>query len=374
MSSSRRDPVGEAALLRAQAERLAAENAALRAGNAGLVAENGRLRTRVAELEGQVAALSEQVATLSRLVFGTSSEKSAGKTATPEDPKQRTGGVDGAGRRRRGQQPGSRGHGRRDYSQLPTREVIHDVPECDRVCPRCGAVYVAFGGETCEQVDWEVRLIRIVHRRPTYRRGCRCPVRGVLSAPPPAKPIPRGRFTAGFLARLVVEKCVLGRPVHRIVAALAFDGLALPEGTVAGVLASVSTLLTPLEAAIRARNAAAAHLHADETGWWVFEEVEGKANHRWWLWVFLGCDTEVFRIERSRSAAVLAEHLGIELTAGTLPEGRTLLVSSDFYTAYQALAGARGGRPALVLGAHPQVLHPGRGRPWRSRRPDGGVV
>ena len=43
-------------------------------------------------------------------------------------------------------------------------------------------------------------------------------------APAVAKPIAKGRFTAGFLARLVTEKFVLGRPVHRIVAALAFEG------------------------------------------------------------------------------------------------------------------------------------------------------
>src|SRR5450755_341913 len=35
----------------------------------------------------------------------------------------------------------------------------------------------------------------------------------------------KGLFTAGFLARLAYEKHVLGRPVHRIVQALAADGL-----------------------------------------------------------------------------------------------------------------------------------------------------
>ena len=93
------------------------------------------------------------------------------------------------------------------------------------MCPCCGAVYVAFGEETCEQIDWLVELIRIVHRRRTYRRTCRCPgVRGVLVAPAVPKAIGKGRFTTGFLARLLVEKFVLGRPTHRIVAALAHDG------------------------------------------------------------------------------------------------------------------------------------------------------
>jgi transposase len=312
---------------RGEAERLAAENTVLRA--------------RVAELEGQVAALSEKVATLTRLVFGASSEKKEkGKPAEPEPDDADGGG--GSGRRRRGQQPGSRGHGRRDYSDLETVEEIHDVPEGDRFCPHCGAAYVPFGEECCEQIDWQVRIVRIVHRRPTYRRTCRCPVRGVLAAPPPRKAIGKGRFTTGFLARLLMEKFVLGRPVHRIVAALAADGLDVAEGTLAGVFAALSDLLGPLAAAIQARNAAAAHLHVDETSWSVFEAVQGKDGHRWWCWVFVGPDTTVFRIAKSRSLQVLAEQLGVDVAAGELPEGRALLLSSDFYAVYQALGSLDG--------------------------------
>jgi transposase len=202
---------------------------------------------------------------------------------------------------------------------------------------------VPFGEECCELIDWQVRLVRVVIRRPTYRRGCRCPVRGVLAAPPALKPIGKGRFTTGFLARLLVEKFVLGRPTHRIAAALAHDGLDLAEGTLAGVLAACSDLLAPLTDKISERNAAAAHLHVDETRWQVFAAVEGKDSHRWWLWVFAGPDTTVFRIAPSRSLKVLTTQLGVEHDPDTgalpdaLPAGRRLLLSSDFYTVYQSV-------------------------------------
>ena len=115
---------------RAQAQRLTADNVALRA--------------RVAELEGQVGALAEKVSVLARMAFGTSSEKAArpvagGVGATGEAGE--AGGDDPGGgpdKRGRGQRRGGRGHGRRDYSHLPTREEIHDVAEAERVCPRCG--------------------------------------------------------------------------------------------------------------------------------------------------------------------------------------------------------------------------------------------
>jgi transposase len=317
---------------RGEAQRLAADNVALRA--------------RVAELEGQVGALAEKVSVLARMAFGTSSEKAARPAPGGEGATGGAGGDDpagGPGKRGRGQQRGGRGHGRRDYSHLPTREVIHDVPEAERVCPRCGAGYARFGQECCEQIDWQVRLTRIVHRRPTYRRSCRCPVRGVLVAPPVPKAIGKGRFTTGFLARLLVEKFVLGRPAHRIVAALAHDGLHLAEGTLAGVFAACSDLLGPLAELISDRNAAAAHLHIDETSWNVYAAVEGKDSHRWWCWVFVGPDTTVFTIAPSRSLKVLTDQLGIPVDPDTgalpdaLPEGRQVLLSSDFYTVYQAL-------------------------------------
>ena len=256
---------------RAEAERLAADDVVLRA--------------RVVDLEGQVGALTEKVSVLAKLAFGKSSEKKAKQAPGEDDPTAAQDGQDGQEKPGRGQRRGSRGHGRRDYSHLPTREEIHDVPEGERVCPRCGAGYAPFGQECCEQIDWQVALTRIVHRRPTYRRTCRCPVRGVLVAPPVPKAIGKGRFTTGFLARLLCEKFVLGRPAHRIVAALAHDGLELAEGTLAGVFATLSSLLAPLAEAISGRNSAAAHLHVDETSWSVFAAVQGKDSHRWSCWV-----------------------------------------------------------------------------------------
>jgi len=36
-------------------------------------------------------------------------------------------------------------------------------PDATLACPRCGAVYAQFRDETCEQLDWQVSLVRIVH-------------------------------------------------------------------------------------------------------------------------------------------------------------------------------------------------------------------
>jgi len=337
---------------------------------------------RLAAAEARIEELTGQVAVLARMLFGRSSEKASAGTggagpshaAHPGD--QSTAGEDAGAQSKpkRGQRPGSAGHGRRDYSHLDTREQIHDVPPDQRVCPRCGRVFETLGSQSSEQIDWQVHLTRIVHRRMRYRRACPCPAdragpRTVIAPPAPA-PIAKGRFTAGFDARLLYEKYLLGLPVHRIVKALAADGLEAPEGTLAGVLKALAGLLEPLESAIRARNAAAVHVHSDETTWRVYEQVEGKTGHRWWLWVFIAADTVVFRMDSTRSTSVLETHFGINRADGELPDGRRLLLSTDFYVAYQSLARLDGVDP-LWCWAHIRRYfvragdaHPYLG-PWR---------
>ena len=326
----------------AEVARLVRENEALAGRNAALMAENVALREQVADLR-------EQVSVLSRLVFGRSSEKKRQAPALDAEPDVADGSGEGeAGqpqRRKRGQQPGSAGHGRRDYSHLETHEVVHDLDEADRTCKRCGTAYAPFGEERCEQIDWRVTVVRVVHRRRSYRRACRCAVPALVCPPPPPKPIGKGRFTSQFLARLLVGKYVLGQPVHRIVAGLAHDGFDVAEGTLTGALRAVSPLLAPLFQAICDRNVGAGHLHVDETSWKVFAAVPGKDGHRWWLWVFVAPDTTVFRLAPTRSTKVLAEHLGIDVAAGALEPGRQLLISSDFFTVYQCLATVDGVDP-----------------------------
>jgi len=303
---------------------------------------------RLASAEARIEELVEQVAVLSRMLFGRSSEKASAGAADPHA----TDGVgeqgEGSGdtgsdgdRSKRGQRPGSKGHGRRDYSHLDSHEEIHDVPPDQRVCADCGVEFTALGSEGSEQIDWNVQLTRIVHRRLRYRRACTCPGQRTVTAPAAPNPIPKGRFTAAFCARLLYLKFVLALPVHRIVKMLTAEGLTLAEGTLAGALKALAGLLVPVEAAIRARNGAATQVHADETTWRVYEQVEDKTGHKWWLWVFIAEDTIVFRMDATRSNSVLDTQFAItaaDREAGTLPEGRRLVLSSDFFVVYQSLA------------------------------------
>jgi transposase len=323
----------DAGYWRARAGRAESLVAELRADKAGLNA-------RVAELAAEVARLIESVTTLSGLLFGSSSEKSG--SSLRGNGRGGDGGGDGAvwpgGRRKRGQRPGGPGHGRRDYSHLATEERVIDVDAGQRCCAECGKPFEFLGTEDSEQIDWQVKITRIVLRRRRYRRRCSHPGPATVCAPPLARPVPKGLFTAGFLARLAYEKHVLGRPVHRIVQALAADGLDVAAGTLCGALKQVAPLIAPWAEAIAAHGRQAGHVHADETSWQVFEDIADKDGHRWWLWVFVACETTVFVMDPSRCADVAAGQLGIDREQAALEAGRRLVISSDFHKAYQSLA------------------------------------
>jgi transposase len=92
--------------------------------------------------------------------------------------------------------------------------------------------------------------------------------------------------------------------------------------------------------ALLAQNAKSTYTQADETRWMVFIDLAGKTGYRWWLWVFLGEDTVVFRLDPSRSHEVPEDHF-----AGA--EGVVLMV--DRYSAYKAMVQVKLGNVVLVF-------------------------
>jgi transposase len=197
-------------------------------------------------------------------------------------------------------------------------------------CPRCGKPFEVFPGtEDSDEIDWNVRLTRRVHKRVRYRPACQCGVvPGIVAAPPPPKLIPKGMFTCGFWTRLLLDKFLFQRPLYRARSALALEGLDIAQGTLTGGLRRIEELFQPLYERIRARSREAKHWHMDETRWRVFAEAEGKTGSLWWLWVVITGDAVAYLLEPTRSAEVPRNHLGPDA------EG---IVSADRYVAYKAL-------------------------------------
>lgn len=311
-------------MLEAQAAHLEETVAALRAENAELY-----------EIIDKQQALIRK---LQRMLFGKKSEKGPGApkpdapgadAAAPEEesapgtepapspdcgPSPEPGAsspADQAGKRPRGQRHGAPGHGRRLYEDLPPREVFHYLPAEECQCPHCGAPYEPNGTEDAIEIEWEVLIRRLIHRRCKYRRTCSCETTPLLcTAPAPPKLIPKGLLSVSAIANLVVNKFLHGQPIHRQIHELELhSGVRLAPGTLVGVQDKVGELLRPLYHACLLHLRTADHWHADETRWMQFGD---ETKHRWWLWVFASHDTVLFVLDPTRSRAVPRRVFGLD--------------------------------------------------------------
>lgn len=283
----------------------------------------------------QIEALKAQVCLLQQQVFGQKSEqtlpsKSADEATVDAQQEGRTASVDGDAPRSRGKQPGAKGHGRKLREALPTEEVFHRLPESASCCPDCGTPFCEFPGtEDSEEIDWEVRLIRRVHKRMRYRPTCQCGVvPKIITVAPAPKLIPKGLFSTGFWTQVLLEKFLFQRPLYRIRQVLTLHGLSVSGGTLTGGLQRIGELIQPLYAKILEQSRSATHWKMDETRWMVFAEVADKGSYRWWLWVVITKDTCAYLLDPTRSSQVPKNHLGEEA------EG---IVNADRFKAYKAI-------------------------------------
>ena len=120
--------------------------------------------------------------------------------------------------------------------------------------------------------------------------------------------------------KFLLDKYQAQIPVSRQLLQLASIGLPVAKSTIHAGFRKLYDYLLPLYEHFLHYLHTTHHLHADETRWRVFEELEGKAKHRWWLWVFASqqVGVVVFVLDPSRSAKVPKKHL-----AEPLPDGQT---------------------------------------------------
>jgi len=239
--------------------------------------------------------------------------------------------------RGRGQRRGAPGHGRTPLRGLPIYEQILSMPSPS--CPACGAALQDFPGtEDSEVLEIEVQAYRRVIRRRRYRPVCSCgQLPGIVTAPTPERLIERGKFGISVWVDALLDKFLYGRASTRWIQAMADRGLRISAGSLSGGLQAIAPLFAPLYQALLPRLRAEPHWHADETRWEVFVEREGKAGHRWYLWVFQSCSVVYYALDPSRSATVPAAVLeGVEYG----------VISCDRHSAYKKFARLH---PGIVL-------------------------
>ena len=191
------------------------------------------------------------------------------------------------------------GHGRRDYSHLPVAEEFISQPDESLICPICGKPAAMMSDtEDSELLEIDVRAHRRRIRRRRYRATCDCdPTRRTLTAPPPAKLIPKGNYGVSIWVLVLLDKYSSYRPTERLLGQLEQYDLDLPAGTINDGLRRIEPMLSPIYEAFCLRNRQGDFHQADETRWPVFVLLDGKKGYGWWLWVILGSEAVVYLLD-----------------------------------------------------------------------------
>jgi transposase len=300
-------------------------------------AQHRRAVERETKLEEQIQILQAEIREWKRRTFGRKTETGSATqpqaTNTPPTPPKP---------RRRGQQPRSKGHGRRQHEHLPAREEVCELPEEQRCCPQCRQPFEEIAGTNDGTIlEIEVKAHRRVYHRKRYRTCCKCPDQpAVITAPPPDKLFPKGTIGLSIWVLILLRKFAFYQPLHRVLAELRSHQLDLPAGTITDGLMKLEPLFQPLYEGLVEHNRQESHWHGDETRWLVFVKREDKANFCWNLWVFAGKESIVYVLDPTRAHDVPETHFG--------PDAEGIL-NVDRYSAYKAMAQVKAGTITLAF-------------------------
>ncbi len=219
-------------------------------------------------------------------------------------------------------------------ANLPREEVVHDIPEEQKVCA-CGAPLSRIDEETSEKLKIiPPKLIVVRHIRPKYAcQGVETEGGAVKIAPPPAQLIPKSIATPELLAYLLTSKFVDALPFYRQERMLARIGVDLSRATMCNWAIQVAQRLEPLLELLRQKIRAGPYVQIDETTLQVLKEPGREPESKSYMWVYRGGDPEkpslIYQYFPSRSGDVPFEFLNDY-------EG---YVQTDGYIAYTGFGG-----------------------------------
>jgi transposase len=289
--------------------------------------QHERLVARETALKAEVEALQATIRDLNQRLYGTKSEQASGRDAAGQ--------YKPASPRHRGQQPGSKGHGRSDRSALAVMTEVHDLSPTQACCPACGEAFTPFPGteeSTIIEVQVQAHLRRIQRRR--YQKTCQCPqVPGIVTAPPAPRVLAKSPLGVSLWSMVLLDKYLYGRPTYRLCEQLKHYGLPLSQGTLTDGLQKIAVLFEPVMTKLYEQQMGEKRFHGDETRWEVFEEVEGKTGHRWYLWVIQSASVVFYRMAPGRGADVPKAHF-----AKLHKDLVDVVLVCDRYSAYKCLA------------------------------------
>jgi len=308
---------------------------ALKSLVADQLARNKQLTTENQHYKAQVLTLTEQLNLALARRYAASSEKLSPdqirlfdeaevQVVAPAEDETVT--VPAHTRRKRGRKPLP--------ETLPRVEVVHELPDNERICPHDGNPLIEIGAVTSEQLDIIPAKIRVIrHIRKQYACSCgHCIKTAVL----PPQPIPKSLASPGLLAHITVSKYQDALPLYRQEAILSRIGVDLPRATLANWMVQAGGLIQPLINLLRDRLLAYDILQMDETPVQVLQEPGKTAQSKSYLWLQRGGPPEqpvvLYDYDPGRGAEVPKRLLA----------GFTGYLQTDGYDGYNAVVAVNG--------------------------------
>lgn len=214
-------------------------------------------------------------------------------------------------------------------ADIPRIDIVHDVPDGEKVCPHDGTALKRIGSETHEQLDIVPATVQVLnHIR--YKYACPCCEKYLITATKPAQAIEKSIASAGLLAYIATQKYVDGLPLYRQVEIFKRISIEMDRGTLASWMVKCGQLVQPLINLIHENILAQPFLHMDETQVQVLNEPNKTAQSNSYMWVLRSTQSTasavLFRYEPSRSGAVATDLL----------DGFTGALMVDGYEGYNA--------------------------------------
>lgn len=195
---------------------------------------------------------------------------------------------------------------------LPRVEVIHDLPEEEKVCA-CGCELSRIGEEVSEKLDIIPAKIQVIRNiRPQYAckacEGLEDEGASVKIAPVPAQIIPKGLATAGLLAYVLTAKFVDALPFYRQEKQFKRLGIELPRRTMCGWAMKAAETCAPLISFLKKEIRGGPVIHADETTLQVLREPDRAPTRKSYMWIFKGGSPDkpalIYEYHQTRSGEV----------------------------------------------------------------------
>ena len=245
--------------------------------------ENATLKTSLIKKDQRIAQLEELIHSFNQRQFGASSEQSPGQGQLFDEAEQ-----DGDE-----SEPMDAvtvpAHTRKKHrrvsipADIPREDIIHDLPDDQKVCPHDGTVLKHIGEETHEQLDIvPAKATCLRHVRLKY--ACPCCEQYVITATKPKQPIEKSIAAPGLLAHIAVSKYADALPLYRQSVMFKRIGVELDRTSLANWMIACGQLTQSLINRLHDHLMDHSIIHMDETPVQVLNEPNKTPQSTSYMW------------------------------------------------------------------------------------------